>query len=380
MGGLPMTVSRMAKVLISVAAGLVLFTAAAIVGYRSLTRTIHIRLLAGLGPGAAVDGVEIGLRDVTVKNLRIKGKDGPDPLTVERMIVTPSLRSLATDQIRLSGVELYRPAAVITLKPNGKVELPLGLAVPDRVAGEGGRATRVAIAQVRLHEGQLDLIDRTVPGPPVRLRVEKVEASVQQLAVPLTSGRSPLEFEGIIRGRKADGRVRISGWVELATQDASLKATLRSIDLTLLSPYLLTVHEAKVERGYLDMDLDFQIRQRRVNAPGKATLADLQLSSTPGMLNSFMGMPRQGVVNLLKTREGRIELAFRVEGDLGDPHFQLQRSFVTAMTMGLAEQLGVSVKGVGGGVVGLGKKGAEGLGDAAQQLGGGLKRLFDKGR
>jgi hypothetical protein len=36
------------------------------------------------------------------------------------------------------------------------------------------------------------------------------------------------------------------------------------------------------------------------------------------------------------------------------------------MATGLAEQLGVSVKGVGSGVVGLGKKGAEAVGDTAQ--------------
>jgi len=114
--------------------------------------------------------------------------------------------------------------------------------------------------------------------------------------------------------------------------------------------------------------------------PGKATLVDLQFSSVPGLVNSFMGMPRQGIVNLLKTSEGKIDLVFRVEGDLGDPHFLLQRSFVTALEMGLAEQLGVSVKGVGTGVVGLGKRGAEALGGAAQQLGGGLKWLFERGR
>jgi hypothetical protein len=50
------------------------------------------------------------------------------------------------------------------------------------------------------------------------------------------------------------------------------------------------------------------------------------------------------------------------------------------MATGLAEQLGVSVKGVGGGVVGLGKKGAEALGDIAQQLGKGLNRLFERGQ
>lgn len=50
-----MTLKRITKILILVAAALVLFTAAALVGYRALTRTIHTRLLAALGPDAAVE-------------------------------------------------------------------------------------------------------------------------------------------------------------------------------------------------------------------------------------------------------------------------------------------------------------------------------------
>jgi hypothetical protein len=236
----------------------------------------------------------------------------------------------------------------------------------------------VAIAQVLVHDGQIDLIDRTVPSGPVRLRLEKVGASVAELAVPLAAGKSPLEFEGVLRGRQANGRVKLSGWVEPITQDVSVKATLRSIDLTLFTPYMLQVEEAEVDRGRLDMDLDFQVRQRKVHAPGKAILSDLQLRSGPGVVSTFMGVPRQGVVNLLKNREGKIELTFRVEGDLSDPRFHLQQSFATAMATGLAEQLGVSVKGVGGGIVGLGQKGAGALGDTAQQLGKGLKGLFER--
>ncbi len=375
-----MTLRRIIKVLIFVAAALVLFTAAALVGYRALTRTIHTRLLAALGPDAAVDGIEIGLRDVTVKNLRIQRKGERDPLTVERIVVTPSLRSLPTGQIRLSSIELEGLAMVITVQPNGRVQLPLGLPPPQAGTAGGAQTTQVAISQVGVLNGRIDLIDRTVPEPPVRLRLEKVRASVQELAVPLTPGKSPLEFEAIIHGKEGDGRVRFSGWVEPITQDASVKATLRSIDLTLFTPYLIQVKEARVDRGRLDMDLDFQVHRGRVNAPGTAILSDLQLNSASGLLNSFMGVPRQAVLDLLKSRDGRIELAFRVEGDLSDPHFQVQRSFVNAMTAGLAEQLGISVKGVGGGVVGLGKKGAEALGDTAQQLGGGLKRLFEGGR
>jgi hypothetical protein len=370
----------MAKVFIFLAAGLVLFCVAALVGYRVLTRTIHTCLLAVLGPEASVDGVEVGLRHVTVNNLRITRKGVSAPLTVHRIVVTPSLRSLPTGRIRLSSVELERPEVVIAIRPNGSVELPLALPAPAQGTPRGCRVAQVAISEVLVHDGRMELIDRTVRGPPVRLPLEQVQAKVQQLAVPLAPGKSPLEFEGVLRGKKVDGRVRLSGWVDPTTQDASVKAALRSIDLTLLGPYLLTVQEAKVDRGRLDMDLDFQVRRRKVHAPGKVTISDLQLRSTPGLLNSFMGVPRQGVVNLLKSRDGKIELAFLVEGDLNDPRFKLQQSFVTAMATGLAEQLGVSVKGVGSGVVGLGKKGAEAVGDTAQQLGKGLKRLFDGGQ
>jgi len=375
-----MTTSRMTKVLIGLGAGLVLFTVAALLGYRALTRTIQGRLLATLGPQAVVESVEVGFRDVTVKNLRIRGKSGPDPLSVERIVVTPSLRSLFTGQIRLSEVELDRSATVVHLRPRGNVELPLPLPPPEQGTGGKGQPPHVAISQVRLTDGRIDLIDHTVPGPPVRLRLEKVQATVGDLAMPLAPGRSPLEFEATIRGKQGDGHVRLSGWVEPLTQNASVKATLRSIDMTLLSAYLLQIQEAKVERGRLDMDLDFQVRKRRINAPGKASFVDLQLSSKPGVLNSFMGLPRQGVVNLLKTKKGKIEIAFHVEGDLNDPRFTLQRSFVMAMTMGLAERLGVSVKGVGSGVVVLGKSGAERVGGAAHQLGESLKRLFEKGK
>ena len=375
-----MTMSRMAKVFIFLAAGLVLFCVAALVGYRVLTRTIHTCLLAVLGPEASVDGVEVGLRHVTVNNLRITRKGVSAPLTVHRIVVTPSLRSLPTGRIRLSSVELERPEVVIAIRPNGSLELPLTLPAPAQGTPGGCRVAQVAISEVLVHDGRMELIDRTVRGPPVRLPLEQVQATVQQLAVPLAPGKSPLEFEGVLKGKKVDGRVRLSGWVDPTMQDASVKATLRSIDLVLLAPYLLTVQEAKVDRGRLDMDLDFQVRQRKVNAPGKATLADLELKSSPGIANAFLGLPRQGILNMLKTREGKIEIAFRVEGDLSDPHFKLQQSFASAMASGLAEQLGVSVKGVASGVVTLGRKGAEGVGDVATQVGRGVKRLFEGGR
>ncbi len=369
---------RRSKILAFLAVVVAFFAGAALVGYRVLTRTIQTRLVAALGPEADVGSVAVGLGDVTVTALRIRGKGGPDPLGIARIVVTPSLKSFLTDQIVISKVELETPAVVVTIRPNGAVELPVGLPAPDPRMVGSGQTVQVAISEVRVRDGRIDLIDQTVPGPPIHLRLERVEASLERLSIPAKPGKSPLEFQGTVRGRQTEGRVQIAGWVEPVTQSAAAKTSLRSIDLTLLAPYLLKVREATVERGTLDMDLAFEVRQRKVNAPGKATLADLQLGSTRGVLNTFMGLPRQAIVNLLKTREGKIEIEFLVEGDLSDPQFSLQRSLVVAIATGLAEQAGVSLTGVGRGVVELGKKGAEGLGGAAKGLSRGLKGVFEK--
>ncbi len=369
---------RRSKILLSLAGAVAFFAGAALVGYRVLTRTIETRLVAALGPEARVGSVAVGLRDVTVTALRIQGKGGLDPLGVGRIVVTPSLRSFFTDQIEISKIEFETPAVVVTIRPNGAVEFPLGVPAPGPGMEGTGQTVQVAISQIRVRDGRIDLVDQTVPGPPVHLRLERVEASLERLSIPAKPGKSPLDFQGMVRGRQTEGRVQITGWIEAMTQSASAKTSLRSIDLTLLAPYLLKVQEATVERGTLDMDVAFEVRQRKVNAPGKATLADLQLGSTRGLLNTFIGLPRQRIVNLLKTREGKIEIEFLVEGDLSDPRFSLQRSLVVAIATGLAEQVGVSLTGVGSGVVELGGKGAEALGGAAKGLGRGLKGVFEK--
>lgn len=368
--------SRGSKITLVLTVAILSAVAAALLGYRVLTRTIQARLLAALGPEAEVGGVELGLRELRVNQLRVRGVGGADRLSVERIVVRPSLGSLLTREIRLTKIEIERPTVVVTIRPDGSVELPLGL--PPGASMTEGPPVQVVISEIGVSEGRVDLIDRTVRGPPVRVRVERVDARLAQLSIPMRSEPSPLELQGVIRGRAAEGRVRIAGWIEPATQSGSAKATLRALDLTLLAPYLLKVQDATVDQGMLDLDLDVGVRQRKVNAPGLATLRDLQLGSGPGVLSTFLGLPRQAVVNLLKTRDGTIEIAFRLEGDLSDPRFSLQQSVAVAIVAGLGEQIGVSVRGVGSGVVELGRKGAEALGGAARGLGRGLEGVFEK--
>jgi hypothetical protein len=105
-----------------------------------------------------------------------------------------------------------------------------------------------------------------------------------------------------------------------------------------------------VRSGSLDLSLDAEVKAQRLNAPGTMTLKDLELSGAGGLLGTFAGVPRQALLAAM-SRDGRIELAFTLEGRLDDPKFSLNELFAARFAVGLAEKLGVSLAGV---VEGLG--------------------------
>lgn len=71
----------------------------------------------------------------------------------------------------------------------------------------------------------------------------------------------------------------------------------------------------------------------------------------------------------MEQKRGELALDFRLQGDLDDPHFKLEEALPLRLAVGVAEVLGVSVKGVVSGVGTLGGKGLEAVGDAAKGLG-----------
>ena len=50
------------------------------------------------------------------------------------------------------------------------------------------------------------------------------------------------------------------------------------------------------------------------------------------------------------SRDGRIEMEFRLEGRIDDPQFSINELFAARFAVGLAEKLGVSLGGVVEGV------------------------------
>jgi len=353
-----------------------------IVGFRIAVGIIKGKVVEALGPESEIKDIQLGWWAVEVHGLRIKGRQGwpaADTLRVERVVIVPSLRSLFSDTIRVGSITVVRPYLSALRTREGKLRvLPslLEAPAPKGKAPAGPPAPTVAVSRVTMEDGVVELFDATVTQPPAKIRLEKIQATVHNVTVPSLKGKSQFDLTAVVKGVQRDGRATLKGWAEMATKDSSVKTELRSVDLVAFQPYLVKAAETRVQKGALDLDLQSEVSKNHLRAPGKVVISDLEFASAKGALDTFMGVPRAAVVNFLKNKDNKIAVNFLIEGDINNPQFTIREALATRMASGMAETLGVSIRGVAEGVGTLGQKGVQATGEAAKSLGGALQGLF----
>jgi len=355
-----------------------------IIGFRVAAGILKGKVVEALGPGSEIQAVQVGWSGVEVHGLRIKGPQGwpaTDMLRAERLVIFPGLRSLVSDTIQIRTVTVDRPYLSAVRPRDGRLRvLPTLLEAPSPApkakSPAGQPMPSVAISRILVKDGVVDLFNYAVAPAPFKVHLEKIQASVWNVAVPSLKGKSQFELDAVVKGIQQDGRAKIVGWAEIASKDSAVKTELRSLDLVALQPYLTQASDARVQRGSLDLDLQSEVRNNRLRAPGTVVISDLEFAPSRGATEMFMGVPRSAVVNFLKNRDDKIAINFTIEGDLNNPQFTLREALATRVAAGLAELLGVSIRGLAEGVGTLGRKGVEAVGEAAKGLGGALQQLF----
>lgn len=353
------------------------------VGYRTAVGILKGKVVEALGPGSEIQDIRVGWSGVVVRGLRIKGPQGwpaQDALRAERVTIVPSLLDLLSGEIRVRSVMIEKPYLSALRAKDGKLRVVPTLLERPAAKGEGG--TRVAappahIATITLRDGAVEFFDATVARPPLKLRLEQLQASVRNAFVPALTGKSDFDLTGILKGVRQDGRIKVWGWAEGATRDSTVKTELRGADLVVLQPYLSKAADARVQKGLLDLDIQSDVRKNRLRAPGRITIVGLEFAPSQGMMGTFMGVPRGAVLAFLKDKGNRIAMDFIIEGDINNPQFSLNEAFSTRVAVSMAETLGVSIQGVAEGVGMLGRKGAEAMmGGTGKGIGDAIGGLF----
>ena len=356
-----------------------------IVAFRVAVEVLKGKVAEALGPESEIADIRVGWTSVDVRDLRIKGPRGwpaADTLLAERVVIVPSLRSVLSRQIGVRSITIFKPYLSALRTQDGQLQV-----VPSLLAGTAGQGQTagssapsaprtVTLGRITLRDGVLEFFDATVTQPPLKIRLERIQATVRDMVVPALTGKSRLDLAGVLKGVQRDGAATIAGWAEFATKDSSLKTTLRSVDLVALQPYLIKAPETGVQKGTLDLDLQSDVSKGRLMAPGKLIISGLELAPAMNAFGTFMGVPREAVLASLKNKDDKIAMNFVLQGDIDNPQFSLNETLTTRLASSMAETLGVSLGGVATGAGALGQSGVEAAGKAAKGVGSALQRLF----
>lgn len=361
------------KTLFIVFAVVIAIAIAVVAGLHLATRALKSQVEQALGPDSEVAAIVVNWTSIEARGVRIrapKGWPAEDALRAERIVVSPDLLGLFSARLHVPRIVVDKAYLSVLRDSAGKLRLLPGLlerpkATADAAAAAPGPA--FTIGTIELHHGVLDFFDATVRTPAHRTRLEQLHAKVEDLRFPGLAGRTAIQLDGTVKGVQRNGRLSINGWAELASRNSEIVTKLQGVDLVALQPYLIKASETGVRRGALDLTMKSVVRNNRLRAPGTVTLTGLELAPGSGGFGTFMGVPRQAVVAALKNRKGQISVDFTLEGDLNDPKFSLNESFMKHIGTSVAETLGISIEGL-----------TRGVGGAAQGLSGMMKKLFGK--
>lgn len=343
---------------------------------RNLTRLIETALQKNLGPDFSLGSIEAGWNRVVLTDVRIR-RSGPGPfpdrLLIPRIVLTPSLRALASRRIEIKQLTIERPEIVIEIGPDGKVIAPLPAINKQRAAipAQGNSpAFSTSIGAIELIDGELIILDRHtrrrtavgISNPKDGyhlLRFPKLHLTGGSFHYPLLNQAMPVALS---LAAPQTGSLTVKGQISPASLDSSLKLSLRQWDITRFRPYYLKPGDIDVSRGTLDGDAKITISKRRLNVPGEIRVRGLELNLAGGS-GLFLGLPAKMVLVFLKNNKDEIAVSFTLAGDLANPRFQVRQSLVDQIATGVASKIGIPVvSDVARGVIFLGGKGVEGIG------------------
>jgi Domain of Unknown Function (DUF748) len=372
---------------IIILAVIVILGVAVVAGYRIGVRQLQGRIIDSLGPGSRLTELKVNWFSIELSGLSIdapKGWPAERTLEAERVTIVPDLRSLLTDQIRISSIVVEKPHLSMLRTPGKLIMVP---SLTEREGNQketpsgqaGATSQAVMISTIEFKDGSLELHDATVSRPPLKTKIVQIDAVIRDIAAP-TSGRTRFDLSGIVKGVKRDGRAKLSGWVGPGARDSSSHVALVAADMVALQPYLVKKNEAKVTKGTLDLNLDSEVRNKNLDGKGKVVLKDLEFAPSRGFFDTFMGLQRNAVIDFLKDNNNIIDVDFTLKGDTSNPNFSLNENLSTRIATGMAGKLGVNIKGTAESLGTLGRKGMEGAGSLVEGVGSTIKGFFDGDR
>ncbi len=249
---------------------------------------------------------------------KIKGQTVPMELAIESITLSDYFaKVLIDDEARLNLVEAFsnkEPPA-----EDGASEPAVPATEETGVTPTDTPRPAIRIEAVTLQGGQVDFTDRHLPKT-FYADMREVGGRISGLDSD-AAARAEVDLRGRLRGQSP---LTISGTVNPLAEKLflDLKLSFRDIDLSPMSPYSGNYVGYLIEKGKLNLSLEYKIEDNQLKATNEVFLDQFTFGQ-PVESEEATSLPVKLAVALLKDGNGEIHLDIPVYGDLEDPQFSI---------------------------------------------------------
>ena len=162
--------SRRVKRWSLIASGILFLLIVGVLGFRIAIETLKGRVVEALGAGSEVQQLNLGWSSIDLLGLTIRGPKGwpaARAFYAERVRIVPSLRSLLSNRVEITSIEIDNPYFSAVRIPGKLLILP-GLFEPEQgkknssTGIDANASSNVVISKIVLNNGAMELFDKTV--------------------------------------------------------------------------------------------------------------------------------------------------------------------------------------------------------------------------
>jgi hypothetical protein len=282
------------------------------------------------GRGSAVDVGATGR--IQIDDVRVVGRSGNEELVrwksvrLEGFELQP--RTLEVSEVGIDG--LFAHVAVLkdgsTNLDAVRVSEAAASTQPTPSPGEGdspsepnGGERAIEIEVVRIDASGLSVIDESVD-PKFHIKFSELGGTIRDLS---STSKKPARVD--LTGKVDDASpLALKGEIDPfgGTGTNQLSASLSAVSLPNFGPYSQRYVGYGIDRGNLDVELDYRLEGRHLVAKNRFLLAGFEFGArAPG--SSQANLPFPLAMTLMRDSSGKIEIDLPVEGNLDDPSFNL---------------------------------------------------------
>ena len=334
---------------------------------------IQAQVQKAIGPGFTITQIKVKITHLSINGIRFEDSHTKqNSLQIEEMRIYPDLPSFLKKRLQIRELMILKPSFFFHRTREGSFAGPWVSIKKEEKSGEApgkekkkeGETISIKIDRLRIEKGSIDFHDMKMGETPGQIRLREVDLEIKNIEYPIVSSRSPIELKGKMKGQAKTGEIVARGWIDLKTSDLETSLKIREVELKVFEPYYRKRVSADIESGHLNMDAHIAIKKSVIDTPGKLEFVDLRVKEE----GTIFYIPAKTLLSRLKDKGNRVEVQFHVKGNLDDPRFKLQETFLMRIGIGLAEAMGFPIKAVGESLFEGSGKGSEGLAEGLRPI------------